>query len=409
MRVDAPCPGGWAALNDAYRARPRRRRLAWPDPGLVNLRASTSTMLAVLASYGSALVLEHAAGLHVDVLVQSVVLAISLARTQQGADIEHRLTSFVVMPVLAVAAAEVGRLITSDPNLGDCAFLLAVSGTFWIRRFGPRISKVAAITLLPLISILVLQGSAATSSVQDHSLWAGLVALIAAFWVFTFELLAGVTGLGPRARLRPGPRASKRGEPARDRARIAVTTRMALQMALALALAFAVGRSIWPSHWTWTVLSAFIVCGGARRRGDAVRKGALRTLGAGAGTILATTVAATLAPRDQTSIVLIFAVLAVGTWLRPLSYAYWAGCVTAALSLLYGYFGESASSLLYTRLEAIVLGALIGIASSWLVFATRNGAALRSRLANTRSTQRTPRARNRKTATSSNFSGPALM
>ncbi len=85
-------------------------------------------MLAVLAAYGSALVLEHAAGLHVDVLVQSVVLAISLARTQQGADVEHRLMSFVVMPVLAVAAAEVGRLITSHPDLGDCAFLLAVSG-----------------------------------------------------------------------------------------------------------------------------------------------------------------------------------------------------------------------------------------------------------------------------------------
>lgn len=26
-------------------------------------------------------------------------------------------------------------------------------------------------------------------------------------------------------------------------------------------------------------------------------------------------------------------VLAVGTWLRPVSYAYWAGCVSAALAL----------------------------------------------------------------------------
>ena len=156
---------------------------------------------------------------------------------------------------------------------------------------------------------------------------------------------------------------------------------MALQMGVAVGVAFAAGRLIWPSHWTWTVLTAFIVCSGARSRGDVIHKGALRILGAGVGTVLGTLIASTFAPLDHTSVVVIFAVLAVGTWLRPFSYAYWAASVTAVLSLLYGYFGASATSLLHTRLEAILLGALIGIASSWMVLPTRSSDVLRSRLA----------------------------
>jgi hypothetical protein len=79
--------------------------------------------------------------------------------------------------------------------------------------------------------------------------------------------------------------------------------------------------------------------------------------------------------------VIIFAVLGMAMWLREISYAYWAGCVTALLSLMYGYFGESAPSLLRTRLEEIAVGAVIGIAASWLVLPVRSGDVLRRRLA----------------------------
>ena len=61
---------------------------------------------------------------------------------------------------------------------------------------------------LPLISILILQGSPVTASVPDQSWWAGAVALIAAFWVFTVQAIAGVTGLRPhKAGAHGGPAA----------------------------------------------------------------------------------------------------------------------------------------------------------------------------------------------------------
>jgi len=67
--------------------------------------------------------------------------------------------------------------------------------------------------------------------------------------------------------------------------------------------------------------------------------------------------------------------LAVGMWLRPASYAYWACCVTAALAFLYGYFGQTASDLLPTRLGGILLGGLIGVTASWFVLPVRGAAA----------------------------------
>ena len=48
---------------------------------------------------------------------------------------------------------------------------------------------------------------------------------------------------------------------------------MALQMGVALSAAFAIGLLFFPQHWGWSVLTAFIVCSGARGRGDAAYKG----------------------------------------------------------------------------------------------------------------------------------------
>ncbi len=358
------------------------RRLARVDPGLVNLRSSLVMMLSVLASYGATLALEHAEGLGVDVVIRSVVFALSLARTQQGMDFKHRLIGFVAMPILAVAAAKLGVLMASHADIGDGMFVLAVSGTIWIRRFGSAAGGFATMATLPLISILILQGSPVTASAPDQSWWAGVVALIAAFWVFTLQVAAGVAGLGPRTPAPATSRPAGRPQPPRrgTRTRLSVSTRMTVQVGVAVGVAFTAGRLIWTSHWAWTVLTAFIVCSGARSRGDVMHKGALRILGAGVGTILGTLIASTFAPFDHTSVVVIFALIAVATWLRPLSYAYWAAGVTAVLSLLYGYFGASATSLLHTRLEAILLGALIGIASSWMILPIRSTDILRRRL-----------------------------
>jgi hypothetical protein len=212
--------------------------------------------------------------------------------------------------------------------------------------------------MLPAIALLVIPHAAAPA----HVLWAPVVALIACFWVTAFQWFTESPAEGARSR---------------------ASGRMAAQMAAALAGAFAAGHLLFPEHWPWVVLTAFIVCNGARGRGDALHKGILRALGATGGTLLATLVAGTFAPGDRGSIVLIFVVLGVAVWLRPRNYAYWAGGVTAALSLLYGYFGQTAMPLLWTRMEAILVGAVIGAASAWFVMPFRTRDLLRRRTSTT--------------------------
>jgi len=137
-----------------------------------------------------------------------------------------------------------------------------------------------------------------------------------------------------------------------------------VQMAAAVAAAFALGRLLFDQHWPWMVLTAYVAASGNRGRNDVVRKGVERLVGACAGTVLATGVAVA-GITGRTSVVLIFVVLAVALWLRPLNYAYWAAGMTTALSLLLGYYGQDAQSLLPTRLEAIALGAALAVASAW--------------------------------------------
>lgn len=142
---------------------------------------------------------------------------------------------------------------------------------------------------------------------------------------------------------------------------------MAVQMCVALGAAFLVGHLVFGEHWSWVVLTAFVVCSGNRGRGDVVRKSLLRVAGAAVGTAVATALAGLFGPADPKQVVAIFILVAAGTLLRSLSYAYWAGCVTAALAFLYGYFGQTGTSLLFTRLGAIVLGGVLGVAASWFV------------------------------------------
>jgi uncharacterized membrane protein YccC len=152
-------------------------------------------------------------------------------------------------------------------------------------------------------------------------------------------------------------------------------------MTLSLALAFVIGRSLFPTHWTWIVVTAFIVNSGNRGRGDVVYKCLLRIAGAAVGTVMATLVAGLFPPRDNTAIVIILVVLAVGSWLRTINYAYWAGCVTSVLSLLQGYFGEGHVGLIGERLLQIVLGGALAVAIAWFVLPVKSSQVLRRRIA----------------------------
>ncbi|MEU6229723.1 FUSC family protein [Streptomyces sp. NPDC047042] len=346
------------------------------DPGLRMLRATALGMATVLGTYGWSLWIENRAGLHVDSVVQAVVISSSFARVQRVHDRTDRLIACVVLPCAAAGGMQLTALIRDHPNAGDVLFTLGVGASVWVRRFGMRATRAGTLVVLPLVAVLVVPGGVAPAQGYAPTGWAASTALFAVAWGTVVTWFGHRTGLVPRP-----ASASVATMPVPDRPGLRAGTRMALQSTAALGAAFALGRALWPDHWTWVVLTAFLVGSGARSRGDVLVKGVWRTLGAAAGTVVAAAVAGSFAPRSDAVVVIIFSVLAVATWLRELSYAYWAGCVTAMLSLLYDWFGQDAGSLLHTRLTGILVGAVLGIAASWFVLPIRTSGTVRSRTA----------------------------
>ncbi|WP_405822298.1 FUSC family protein [Streptomyces sp. NBC_01390] len=345
------------------------------DPGARLLRATALGMITVLGTYAWSLWIENRAGLYVDSVVQAVVISSAFARVQRVHDRTDRLIACLVLPCAAAGGMQLTALIRDHPDAGDVLFTLGVAASVWVRRFGLRATRAGTLVVLPLVAVLVVPGGAPAQGYAPTG-WAALTALFAVAWGTAVTWIGHRTGLVPRP-----PSAAVATMPVPDRPGLRAGTRMALQSTAALGTAFALGRVLWPDHWTWVVLTAFLVGSGARSRGDVLVKGVWRTLGAAAGTVVAGAVAGSFPPHSDTVVVIIFSVLAAATWLRELSYAYWAGCVTAVLSLLYDWFGQDAGSLLDTRLAGIAVGAVLGIAASWLVLPIRTSGTVRSRTA----------------------------
>jgi uncharacterized membrane protein YccC len=330
-----------------------------------DLPATALTMAAVLATFGVALAVQRAAHQSAALAVLGVVLALTLSRVAR----RHPLgpAQLLAVPVIGLLAAAVGRLMVLHPAAGDPLFVLAVSGAIWVRRFGARATRVGTLVALPFVAMLITP--VPPGGGPEHLLWSAVIAVVA-----VGAVLATQHPAAPPVPPAPVPAAARRG-------RVLPSTRMAVQMAVALAAAFAVGRLLFPAHWPWLVLSAYLVNTGNRGRGDVVHKAAQRVAGAAAGTVLATLLAGALPAHHPIQIGLLFVVLAVAGWLRGLGYAYWAAGVTGALSLLYGYFGADDPGLLAARLLAILLGAGLGVAAGWLVLPVRTGDVLRRRIA----------------------------
>ncbi|MGI5458210.1 FUSC family protein [Streptomyces sp. CA-249302] len=328
-----------------------------------NAYEAALTMTAVLLSWAAALALEGAAGLHTDVLVLAVALTLTLSSSQRTADTRRRLTSLVVLPVTAGASIFVGRLIASHYAIGAAVYTAGMAFAIWIRRYGPAATKAGTLLALPLVALLVVPGPALPREAQSG--------LVTWFWSATVGALACgfvwlVQAAGDRYGPWPGAAPAAEQPPRRSRLHPRPSTRMALQMAAGIAVAFALGRLLFDDHWPWVVLTAYVAASGNRGRTDVLRKGIERLAGATVGTLLATGVAAA-GVTGHTAVALMFTVLAVALWLRPLSYAYWAAGMTCALSLLLGYFGQNAQHLLPTRLEGIAVGAVLSVASAWWV------------------------------------------
>jgi uncharacterized membrane protein YccC len=356
--------------------------LARVDPGLRNLRLALLAMAATLLSYASALALKHAEHLSLRIVVLAVVLSLSLSRTDRSSERDERLVAIILLPIVAVAASEVGTLLAQHATLGDALYVAAVSGAIWLRRFGRHLAKAGTLITLPFVAMLITPAVPGVG--HSNVFWAAAVGLIAYFWVAVVHIAGRQTGFSARPATAPHPPrrpTAPAANPRRATRRLPASTRMAIQMAAALAAAFVAGRALFGVHWSWLVMTAFIVCSGNRGRGDVVYKSVLRIAGAAGGTVAATLIAGTFAPGDAASVVLIFAILALATWLRPLSYAFWAAGITSVLALLYGYFGQAGTALLAQRLEGIAIGAAIGVAASWFILPIRTRDVLRRRAA----------------------------
>ncbi|MDX6347169.1 MAG: hypothetical protein QOF84_1959, partial [Streptomyces sp.] len=192
---------------------------------------------------------------------------------------------------------------------------------------------------------------------------------------------------GPELPVRPPPVAGASGRPdsaprARSRAGLSPHTRLAAQLATAMGLAFASGHLLFPQRWNWPVITAFVVCGAARSRGDVVHRSALRVLGALSGALTATPVAYALRGHAGASVAVIFGYLFVGLWLRDLAYTAWAFCVTSLLAVLYALHGDSGTAaLLVERPAGILLGSACGIAAAFFVLPIRTERVIRARTA----------------------------
>ncbi len=312
--------------------------------------------------------------------ILAAILAIGLGRRERATTLADATLACLRIGGVALAATGVAWLLHALPPLGAIVFVAGMFLSVWLRDFGARGRTLGALVALPLVAMLVVPVAPAAAPggpLVDLALaiGAGVVALAFSTAIQWIARRTGVIAASARSQESSLPeRAPRKG--------MTPTMRMALQMAVALGLAFAIGFLVFPGHWGWTVLTAFIVCSGARGRGDALYKAVLRLIGALSGTVAAALLAHAWAPSGVAEAIAIFTILFFGLWLRDVNYAYWACSTTLILALLAHADGDGfAFGLLELRLEAIIVGALCAVVATWFVLPIRTEAIVRRRLA----------------------------
>ena len=345
---------------------------------LRSLREAALTLLAMLGTLACTQWLAPGAAPGAAAGVLGVVLSLSLARSHLAGERRGAWEALLALPLVSLASVGVGALLHALPWLGAAVFVAGMGGSIWMRRFGARALRAGSLIALPLVTILVVPHLPRR---ETGALPAWLVPVAVAFVALAWVLLA--QALGRRLRWLAPQEDEVDAAPAAapGTMRPSPHTRMALQMAAALAASFAVGYLAFPSHWSWIVLTAFIVNSGNRGRQDVVYKSALRVLGAAGGTIVALTFASHVELGAAPTAALILASVFLGVWLRPAGYGWWALFVTLALALLQTFQPAAAQPLLWQRLLEIAIGAAIGLAAAWFVYPISATDVLRKRIA----------------------------
>ena len=344
-------------------------------------RFAVVSIAAVLASFGVLYALCRALEVNATPAILTATLALSLSRGMEIPNLREFAAQLVLLPLIALSAGLVGSALLKLPAVGAILFIVGIVVSILLRKHGPVARTIGRIVATPLIAILVvpvrIEGIAGRWLPVALMLAAGLTAMMCsagAAW------LANRIGWIQADLGQPAP-ASKVPESAGRPLHIA--ERMALQMLVALGLAFVIGMIVFPAHWAWIVLTAFIVCSGTVSRGDAVYKGLMRLGGAIGGAVLAAAMAHVALREPVADAAAIFAIVFVGTWLRQINYAWWAVCATLIFALLQGPQDEAILSALGMRIVCILIGALCGIAAAWFVYPIRTEQLVRKRVAET--------------------------
>lgn len=307
--------------------------------------------------------------------ILSAVLALSFARRRAEGKSHPWAWELAGILVVGVAAGFVGWLLHAYFWVGAAVFTAALFLSVWLRRFAGDVRQLGRIMALPFIAVLVAPGAPHAAGGP----WVDLLLLLSAAMIaFAWDELLNLLARTPAAEQSSEPIARPT-----DPKAMPASTRMAAQMGVALAAAFILGRFLFPAHWGWVVLTAFIVCSGAIGRGDVAYKGVLRFGGALLGALAAAGLEYVFVPHGPWVAVLIFAALFVGTWLREANYAWWAAAVTLVVALLNGSGGTPVTELLGQRLLAIAVGAVCGVAACWFVLPITTRSVVRRRVADT--------------------------
>jgi hypothetical protein len=340
-------------------------------------RFAVVSITAVLASFGIVYAICRMSGGNVSPAILAATLAMSLSRRAEIPTPRKLAAEFILLPLIALIAGLVGAALQVVPLLGAMLFVGGIVLSIWLRQYGETARTIGRVLAIPLICMLAVPVHVEGLSNRWLSaavvIAAGLAALLCSAASAWIGARIGWIGNEPKAR-RDVERGASTAVPH-------ISTRMALQMLAALSMAFGAGMGVFHAHWSWVVLTAFIVCSGTVSRGDAVYKGLMRLGGAIGGAVLAAAMAHVVVADPFYDAAIIFAVLFAGIWLRPINYAWWAVCVTLIFALLQGPQSESTLPLLGVRIVAIVAGAACGVAAMWWVHPIRTEQLARKRVA----------------------------
>lgn len=285
-------------------------------------------------------------------------LALGLGRRTERT-LRATLIAVAMLPLISIVAAAFAFLVHDVPLAAAALYVAVLFFAIWSRGLGDPWPQIGQIVAFPLLAVLVVPFAPHASGGAPVDL-----ALVIAAGVIPYLVVASLNAVSVRLHVVQLEHHLPKTPTERSRN---VSLRTAAQVAAALGAAFAIGFLLFPEHWGWVVLTAFIVSGATRGREDAAYRALARVGGAIAGTIGAAVMQHVLPADTRVSWIVILLGLFAGTALRERNYAYWAAAFTLVLAMLQR-FGEGFSlALLGERIEAIVAGAICGVLATWFV------------------------------------------